>query len=648
MIKTQGERRFSALIEKSADAILIVDAFGKITYTNPAVGELLGYASEVVVTMSIYDLVHPQERPSIERQFAEPAVATSQTGELRLKCYNGSWLWMEGTITNLLDDPEIEGIYLNLRDITGRKEAHYNLESQKDLLQNLVVVARATSEATELGEVLQNLLKIGKWLTLAISGSVFVIDEIGAVAYSRSYYSRLDPERVQFLMEKGLTNWVIQHRQPALVTDTLTDGRWVELAPNDYKPRSAVAIPIFSGQDVLAILVLTHSSPGHFNTGHLKTLEAASGQMAMAIHNARLYHEAQSNLADLNALIDSSRDGIVLVSLDGFVKVINAAALELVGLAINPADLINCPVVDLYRRVRPHAPELVKVMVAQNRQVRTGEITSEEGECRVGSHFVHWLYSPITIQSRIVGWLIVMRDVTERRRLQQQREELTDMIVHDLRNPASAISGIVAMLKSLKDMGGIPDDFDEMMQLAERNVNKILELVQEILDVRQLETGQLPMDKSAIDMERLIEDALQLQQPIVSLKGMTLTNQTTQGLPCAWGDVRLMRRVLQNLIDNAAKFSRRDGEIIVQARISADDPQMIQVCVQDFGVGIPAELQDHVFEKFVSARNAQRGSGIGLTFCRLAVLAHDGRIWAESEENRGSTFYFTLPIADKC
>ncbi len=526
MKKTQSDKRFRALIEKSADAILIVDTDAKITYANGTAGEMLGYENDTFLKLSIYDLVHPQERAYLAQQF-DRAKDRSESSkcELRLKCYDGSWLWTEATITNLFDDPEVESIYLNLRDITGRKEAYYNLESQKDLLQNLVVIARATSEAAELGDVLQNLLKIGKYLTQADSGSVFVFDEIGAVAYTRSFYSRLDPERVQDLMDKGLTGWVIQRSRPALVTDTVADGRWLELATNGYTPRSAVAIPIFNGQDILAILVLTHAKTGHFNTGHLKTLQAASGQMAMAIHNARLY--------------------------------------------------------------------------------------------------------------------------TERRKLEQQREELTDMIVHDLRNPASAISGIVEMLKSLKELGDVPDDFDEMMKLAERNVNKILDLVQEILDVSQLENGQLPIEKKAIDISALIDEALQLQQPIVSMKGMRLENRTDPHLPPVLADERLIRRVLQNLIDNASKFSRRDSDIIVYAKMSAENPDMVQVSVRDFGVGIPAEIKGHIFEKFVRDRNAKRGTGIGLTFCKLAVMAQDGRIWADSEENNGSTFHFTLPVAEE-
>ncbi|NIP23287.1 MAG: HAMP domain-containing histidine kinase, partial [Phycisphaerae bacterium] len=135
--------------------------------------------------------------------------------------------------------------------------------------------------------------------------------------------------------------------------------------------------------------------------------------------------------------------------------------------------------------------------------------------------------------------------------------------------------------------------------------NKILDLVQEILDVSQLENGQLPIEKKAIDISALIDEALQLQQPIVSMKGMRLENRTDPHLPPVLADERLIRRVLQNLIDNASKFSRRDSDIIVYAKMSAENPDMVQVSVRDFGVGIPAEIKGHIFEKFVRDRNAK-------------------------------------------
>jgi signal transduction histidine kinase len=185
------------------------------------------------------------------------------------------------------------------------------------------------------------------------------------------------------------------------------------------------------------------------------------------------------------------------------------------------------------------------------------------------------------------------------------------------------------------------------MQLAGRNVNKMLELIQEILDISQLESGQLPLEKAPVFLHTLIPDILLLQRPITEMKSLQLKSEVTDTLPAAWADDRIIRRVLQNLVDNAAKFSRRQGTIIVSAKVLQDEDQTarLQISVSDEGLGIPAELRNHIFDKFVSGQHKRRGSGLGLTFCRLAIQAHHGQIWVESEAGLGSTFHFTLPLA---
>lgn len=641
MTSIQSERLFRPLIEKSPDAIIIVDTNINIIYANLAAGEMLGQNQETILAMSFLNLAHPKDRKNLQDLLDND----NDVGEVRLRSGDGSWSTHQITVTNLLNDPDVNGILLSLKDISDQKEKQRALKTQRDFLQNLVVVARAISEAAELEDMLNNLVKIGKWLTEAANGSVFLFDQVGTLLFTKSYHGRLDPDRVQQLMVSGLSGWVIQNKQPALVIDTLTDERWLTLPPNGYIARSALAIPIFSGQQLLAILVLSHSQPGHFNPGHLKTLEAASGQMAMAMRNARLYSDAQSNLADLNALIAASQDGIVFINPDGNTRVINSAALKLVGLAGPPSNWMGQFTIDLFGQVRRTAPELIKVMVNETRRTLAGDTTGAEGEVQTASHDILWLHLPVTVNERIIGRLLILRDITKQRKLERQREELTNMIVHDLRNPVAAISGIVAMLKSVTTLETLPNDFDQMILLAERNVSKMLELVQEILDVSQLENDRLPLKKVPVQVDKLIREMMQLQSPIVILKEIDLEAHIEPQLPSVMADERLIQRVLQNLVDNAAKFSSRNSSILVTAQTPKDESNRIQISVQDHGIGIPPDLKGRVFEKFVTGHHAQRGSGLGLTFCRLAIQAHNGQIWAESEESLGSTFHFTLPVA---
>ncbi|MFZ0549153.1 MAG: ATP-binding protein, partial [Candidatus Promineifilaceae bacterium] len=444
-------------------------------------------------------------------------------------------------------------------------------------------------------------------------------------------------------MNEGLCNWVMQNNQPTLVTDTITDKRWLELPPLGPLPRSALAVPIQGKEGIQAVLVLSHSRPNHFTDDHLKTLLVARDQIATALTNVRQFDEAQSKLIETNAILESSLDGYVFLDLDGRISFINTNILKLLNLSGNPAAWVNQPVIKLLQEARHANPKLVRVMIGEVRRHLKGSYSAASGEVKTHSHNINWASSAV-ITDRRIGCLIVFHNITEQRKKEKNRDELTDMIIHDIRNPASAIFGIINMLKSPDELDQMPEDYNYMLQLAERNVTKISELVDELLDVSQLESGRLPVHKTPIQLDQLIEETIQLQRPLISMKEVNMETQISPDLPSVMADVRLIRRVLQNLVDNAAKFSHRSSTITISARISADDPDCVQVSVQDNGVGIPTELQSWVFEKFVTEFNAQRGSGIGLTFCRLAITAHNGRIWAESEENLGSTFHFILPI----
>jgi signal transduction histidine kinase len=126
-------------------------------------------------------------------------------------------------------------------------------------------------------------------------------------------------------------------------------------------------------------------------------------------------------------------------------------------------------------------------------------------------------------------------------------------------------------------------------------------------------------------------------------KNLHLGYDVAPDLPLAWADSRLIERVIQNLLDNAIKFTDSGAEIHVKAGLESEDNDWSLVSVSDSGPGIPADIRDRRFLKFTTARHQQSGTGLGLAFCKMAVEAHGGRIWVESQEGHGATFYFTLP-----
>ncbi len=243
-------------------------------------------------------------------------------------------------------------------------------------------------------------------------------------------------------------------------------------------------------------------------------------------------------------------------------------------------------------------------------------------------------------RGNITHFIAIKQDVTERKKLEQLREDLTNMLVHDLGNPLGSIQLALESLAN-EPPDTPPDEHDLLMRTVQQSTTNILNLVNDFLDIIRLENGQMPLERMTIKPSDLVADILQTQTPLANNKKISLENQVTPSLPPVAADPKLIGRVIQNLVGNAIKFTPEGGRIWLTAQ-EAD--HSLQISISDTGRGIPISLQSQVFQKFVTGRVKGRGTGLGLAFCKLAIEAHGGKIWVESEEGKGTTFTFTLPL----
>ncbi len=215
------------------------------------------------------------------------------------------------------------------------------------------------------------------------------------------------------------------------------------------------------------------------------------------------------------------------------------------------------------------------------------------------------------------------------------------MIFHDLRSPLGNVMSSLEMLQE-----SIPDD-DEMLHsilsIANRSSRRLSRLIESLLDLGQLEAGQAVLHQEEASIEALVREAVEEVEPLAEAKNHNLKVAIEPDLPQIEIDVDMIRRVIINLLENAIKYTRSGGEIDVSLE---RDNGWAQISVQDNGPGISAQNQQQIFEKFsrIHHEGRPKGLGLGLAFCRLAVNAHGGDIWLESEEGEGSTFTFSLPI----
>jgi PAS domain S-box-containing protein len=375
-----------------------------------------------------------------------------------------------------------------------------------------------------------------------------------------------------------------------------------------------------------------------------QALQMAIGQqIATAVTNARLFQAIEDEGGRLRALIESSRDGIILIGMDQRILVANAPGIDLLRLTGQPEDWVNQSVQDALNVLGRHAPDVVQVIQAEMHRVRTGDALSGEGEWEIPPRTIHWLNLPVMAGTTRLGRLLVLRDVTEERLLERMRDDLIHAMVHDLRNPLTVISGALSFLD--EDMADLlPANHLELWEIAKKSTKGMLELIKAILEMSRLESRQIPLEHTLISLDNLITGTLDSQLPLAAEKGLRLESDVPPALPPAWADAALIERVLQNLISNAIKFTSADGVVRVTVRTDKSERSRFLVSVSDTGSGIVPEIQDRLFQKFVTGRQEGHGSGLGLAFCKMVVEAHGERIWVESTSESGTTFTFTLPL----
>jgi PAS domain S-box-containing protein len=236
----------------------------------------------------------------------------------------------------------------------------------------------------------------------------------------------------------------------------------------------------------------------------------------------------------------------------------------------------------------------------------------------------------------------IFRDITARKELDSLRDDMTAMIYHDLRSPLANIVSSLDMLNSM-----LPEDeaTRSMLTIATNSTARIQRLINSLLDINRLESGQEILDQKAVDPALLVQEAIRDVEPAAAGRRQKLVKQLAFGIPLIFVDVDMIYRVFVNLLENAIKFTPVESKIEIGGRVESAD--WVKIWVKDNGPGIPQAGQDRIFEKFMRLRGKDKpgGLGVGLAFCRLAVQGHGGRIWLESEMEKGTTFWLTLPIA---
>jgi signal transduction histidine kinase len=357
---------------------------------------------------------------------------------------------------------------------------------------------------------------------------------------------------------------------------------------------------------------------------------------------------------------------MLLMGDDGRVLVVNAAffhlaeSAEWLGQPGAPTDLAGMELRELlsrWQRTASFPPGELELLHCGLADVAAGVERFVRGQLNgmgAGASSLEWSVLRATREGTATAegekiphsWpiLLTVRDISAAKEAERLRNDLTNMMVHDLRSPlTSIISSLDLTFRGV--IGGITTQQRDVLTIAHASAQRLLNMINLLLDISRLEGGHMPLELAEQAPQALVNAALVNLQLMAEERGVELRIKV--GATCrVLADRELVLRVLQNLLDNALKFSPRGSAVSVAAARDSGLPGMMRFAVSDSGIGIKAQDLEQIFAKFGQVGNRRSaGSGLGLTFCKLVVEAHGGRIWVESEPGRGSSFYFTLPCA---
>ena len=362
-------------------------------------------------------------------------------------------------------------------------------------------------------------------------------------------------------------------------------------------------------------------------------------------------HQAESDKERVRAVVDTVSDGVITINPKGVIKSVNIAAEVIFG--YQESELLNKNVKmlmpDSYKK--EHDQYILNYLETGDGQIisprgsiaRRREVT---GIKKNNSTFPLELSIGV---SNVLGepmFTGVVRDISKQKEVETMKAEFVSTVSHELRTPLTSIKGSLGLLAS----GVTGAEFDpastELLNLSMRNVDRLSELINDILDIEKLESGALEFRFGAVSVDEILADAISVNQHYAVNNGVTfeLANENAEGE--VYADANRIAQVMSNLLSNAAKFSPKDGVVTVGAKMHND--KMMRFYVTDEGVGIPDEFRAQIFERFTQVDSSDRrkngGTGLGMAITKSIIDSHCGHIDFTSVVDQGSTFFFDLPV----
>jgi PAS domain S-box-containing protein len=618
------ERNFvSAVLDTVGALVAVFDTAGRIVRFNRACETISGFDSEELVGRYVWERLIPKDDVAeAMREFESiRAGAFPSTFENYWLTKTGGLRRIAWSATALLDQQkDVAFIIATGIDVTVQREAEETLKQSEARYRQLVEGS------------------LGMVCTHDSNGVLLSINHHGAEAIGRTLEDMVGHPISEFMPTK-----LVQHFD-----------EYLKQIGETQEAQGLLHLRHLNGEvRVIAYRNKLIDLPGHE--------PYVLGFGVDVSEKIRAEDKLRALIRQSNSILESIGDGIYGLDLEGRVTVVNAAAAQMFG--YTPEEMLGKDMHTLVHHTRAdgtaypwhECPINHSLMRMETMRVSTEVFWRKDGT----SFPVDYVARPqieTSLRSessgpggsvskptaKAVGVVVAFADITERRALDRMKDEFISTVSHELRTPLTSLRAALGLIQS-GTLSSRPEKTKQMLDIAIGNTDRLVRLVNDILDLERISSGKAELHYTMCNMEDLLRGAVVLQQPDASRVDIQLTVDADE--VTVWADPDRIMQTITNLISNAIKFSPNGSKIALTATKISEDEARIEV--RDTGRGIPEDRLEQIFDRFqqidASDSRLMGGTGLGLAICRSIVQQHGGRIWATSKPGEGSSFFFTLP-----
>jgi PAS domain S-box-containing protein len=510
------------------------------------------------------------------------------------------------------------------------EQMRVNLQARLQDLNRLLAASQGVASSLTLGDALRPVLEAviangASSAAIVLNRDIFPTAAFTPVRFAdgleRDVYMHLD-HQILSLVEK----------QERLVMATISRSRGLILDPNLPQPESLIAIALRNERRFYGVLWAAYNKQRIFTEADLRFISTLASQAALAVTNIRLFLTVEMSRRQLEAILNSTPDPVLVTDAANRLILANPAASHAFGLTIQKGER---PGIEQTLQVRA----LNELLTSSSTERRSAEVAMPDGRTYLA------MASAMTADSRTVGRVCILRDITQLKEIDTLKSDFVATVSHDLRSPLTLMRGYASMLEMAGDLNEQQKNYARMIL---QGVDNMAKLVNNLLDLGRIDFGVGLQVESipVLDIVERVTGSLQMQ---AVQKNISLGVEIPRDLPHAIeADQALLNQALYNLVENALKYTGKGG--VVTIHLQPTDSSLT-FAVQDSGIGIPEADIPRLFEKFYRGTNrealAQRGTGLGLAIVKSIAERHSGETWVESELGKGSTFYLQIPLTQQ-